>query len=405
MRKRIASRVEYHPEFLYFNEMVRRSGYRPADNPSIWTSDDKTGLSPYDVCNWVLENIVLSKGAKPVGPLMQELSRLGHLKSIRMDIDVQPWFDFAYSLDFEQMVDRYSKVIFDCFGTTFELPPVKVSPVRLRPANPEAFDRLLENRYVTKHILRTDPACYHPGKHYVFMPIPEHKTRLQPYLYDELVIHEFLHAPLRALSGRSLHFEEGTIAAEPPPGAWVFSAFGELFANIGSVAVLRKSGALSKSDLLAVSKTVVRDRAVSSCGIAQVATGAMLKIPFKQLCEILSPVFDVYKRLAFLFRERVNIGSASEKKLKGILRKKYAYKKGSIRGRSKKRLLQEVRHRSFSRFRALARRVEELSLEQVLRRAHINETDDEKKFALMTLVAAFGEDMKDDWEPLLSMWE
>ena len=56
MAKKSIIKIEYHPEFLYFNEFVRRGGYTPKTHPKVWQSDDQR-LSPYDMFNIVLDNV------------------------------------------------------------------------------------------------------------------------------------------------------------------------------------------------------------------------------------------------------------------------------------------------------------------------------------------------------------
>ena len=389
--------IEYHPEFLYFNDFVRRNNFYPEKHEWVW--EDQKDLSPYQVFNWVLENIVFWKGEKPASNLIQKLFKEGVLPEIDKDLDCMSWLEFAYSIDFENKVDQYSKIIFDLFGTVFNLPPFKISPFRLRPCEPKLYNSLLAAGYSLRTILRSDPACYYPHIPMIYMPLSEKPRKLPLGIYDELVIHEIMHVPTSTLGAFGIATDDLLIFENNPPSLWTFEYFGELLANIGSIRVLKKAGTFPKKDFEKITARIIDQRAISLSGVSQQAAIAMMKVPFVKWCDILKPVFSIEREIEFLLAERKRIQTASEKKLEGILRKKYQYKK-SIKGKSKKQIRDEVAKRSASRFEALFSRLKEMDLIKFLRVALANERNPKQRKSFETLLELFSEDNKSAWPPL-----
>jgi len=401
MPGRHSVQVEYHPEFLYFNELVRRCEFTPEAHPEVWQSPNPDRMSPFGVFEWILTNIELRKGAKPVSELVSTIWPLLEVPIAPLQIDPQPWMEFAYGINFEKMVARYSATIFGFLGTSFELPSMKVSPVRLTPLRrPKMFRTLFRGSYSFEHILRADPACYRAEGNWIFMPIPETKRELPVGLYDELVIHEIFHSPFRAMGGFGFAFPN-FLGYIRPASQWQFHVFGELLANHGSIAVLYKEKTFSKSDKHAVLKRVVTSRAPAACEAAATALMAMARIPFKQWGEILNPVFGVYRKASFLMKERKRTDVISGKALRGILRKKYGYTK-QVRGMGDKQARKEVQRRSNARLTAVLQQVRELDILRLLRQAHVSEKNKTRQEALETLIAVFDDDMKPQWANLLA---
>lgn len=388
--------IEYHPEFLYFNDFVRRNNFYPEKHELVW--NDQEGLSPYGVFNWVLENVVLLKGERPVSNLIQQFVVEGVLPKIDKDLDCTPWLEFAYSIDFENKVDLYSEVIFKFFGTVFDLPPFKISPFRLSPCKTKLYNSLLAGGYSFGTIMRADPACYYPHVPMIYMPLSEKPQKLPLGLYDEIVIHEILHVPTRIFQSFGIVADD-LLISERSPSLWAFQYFGELLSNIGSIRVLKKAGTFQKKDLEKITETIIKQRAISLSGISQQAAIAMFEVPFAKWCEILSPVFSLYREIEFLLAERRRIQDASEKKLEGILRKKYQYNK-SIKGKSKKQIRDEVAKRSASEFKALFSRLKEMDLRRFLSVALAKERSSRQRRSFETLLELFSEDNKSAWPPL-----
>ena len=396
MAKKGNVKIEYHPEFLYFNEFIRRGGYTPKTHPEIWQSNEQR-LSPYDTFNVVLDNVVLKKGRKAIDELACELLKL---EGKEMKVDVQPWLDFAHNVGFEKMVARYSSTIFKLLETTFELPIMKVSPVRVRPPRRSvSFDTILKGSCTCSNILRIDPACYHPDGNWIFMPLPEAKQNLPLGLYDELVIHEILHAPFKALNGFGLMLKN-YIRYEDPPSRWQIDVFGELFANLGSIAVPVLGKHFSKHENEQIAARVCSCRAVAGCQIATDTAKTMATVPFSKWAEIFRPVFNIYRKEAFLLEEYKNIDTASGKKLRGILRKKYGYSK-LVRGMDKKHAKREVQRLSASRLDAMFAEVQELDVVRLLKRAHAKEKGSRLRKVFETLIEVFNEKVKSQWSNLL----
>ncbi|MCY3019618.1 MAG: hypothetical protein NTW87_11390 [Planctomycetota bacterium] len=391
--------VQYHPEFLYFNDFVRRGGYNPTANAEIWRSPGG-GSSPFDVFDYVLENVVLKKGGRPIAPLVRALLTHMRLPQACLRTDVQPWLAFAYSIGFEKLVSQHSATIFRLLATNFELPRLKVSPVRLRPlCNPDLFDKLYRGAYDWVHILRADPACYHAQGDWIFMPLPETRRPVPLALYDELVIHEILHAPLRAMHSFGVVCDE-FIGFTSTRHRWQSHVFGELFANLGSVAVLYHERDLGRRKMEDLVHRVWTTRAVGSCVAAERAVESMLAIPFLQWGAIFRPVFGIYRRAAFLLEEQRRVSSATSKTLRGILRKKYGCG-DFVRGMGNEQVRKQVSQRSSARLSALLRQVEELDLLRLLERALATETGEPQKRALQQLLDLFSEESRPKWKPML----
>jgi hypothetical protein len=231
------------------------------------------------------------------------------------------------------------------------------------------------------------------------MPIPETKRELPLGLYDEIVIHEILHAPFWAMGGFGFTFPGFDDYVEPE-SRWQFDIFGELLANHGSIVVLYKEKTFSKSDTYAVMKRILASGAPTACEAAATALVAMSRIPFKQWGKILNPVFEVYRKASFLEKERKRTDVISGKALRGILRKKYGYTK-QVRGMGDKQARKEVQRRSNARLRAVLQQVRELDILRLLRQAHVSEKNKTRREAFKTLIAVFDDDMKPRWKPLL----
>lgn len=390
--------IEYHPEFLYFNDFVRRNNFYPAKHEWVWKDLDQEYFSPFGVFNWILESVVLRKGQKPVSNLIKKFVEKGTLPKLDTKLECTPWLEFAYSIDFEKKVDIYSSVIFEYFGTVFKLPRFKISCFRLRPCEPKLYNSLLAGGYSFETVLRADPACYCPDVPMIYMPLPEGPRKLPLGIYDELVIHEIMHVPTRSLGVFEIVADD-LLMCERPPSFWAFQHFGELLANIGSFRVLKRAGTFRKKDFEKIIHGIIDHRAVSLSEVSEQAAIAMMEVPFEKWCDILNPVFSIEKEIDFLRAERKSIQTASEKKLEGILRKKYQYKQ-SIKGKSKKQIRDEVAKRSASRFEAVFSRLKEMDLRIFLRVALAKERNPRQKKSFETLLQLFSEENKSAWPPL-----
>lgn len=387
MAKNKKSIVEYHPEFLYFNDFVRRNNYNPKDHKWVWKSETGEGMPPYEAFEWILDNIHLQKGHKQIHQLISGLVNKGLLLGVDKNLDIKPWLDFAYSLNIEDKVARYSKVIFDLFQTHFDLPPIKVSPIRLMPHAKKLYNTILSGGYSTETMLRADPAFFSPDNHMIFIPLPESERKLPLGLYDEIVAHEFLHVPTRILDS-VLFITEFSSEISEPPSLLAFCVFSELLANIGSFKVLKKSNLISNNDLNNIGKKIITERAIAQSEVCTQAALIMASIPFEKWCDLLRPVFTIYRELEFIGQEQKRISSLTTKQLEGILRKKYAYKK-SIKGKSINAMKQEVANRSVSRWKIIISRVKELDLIRLLKAAHAQTTSHHDKVAYESLIDIF----------------
>ncbi len=390
--KRVA--VEYHPEFLYFNEFIRREGCTPDRNIEMWMGLSEP--SPYDVLNMMLEQVSLSgKQVASMPHIAKRFADCKYLPGIKSsDVDVDSWVRFARSFAFEKMVERYSRVIFKHFGTTFGLPVVKVSPVRLGLFKMDLFQKILTGRYTYSHILQADSPYYDVRTHRIYLFIPERPAKIPPALYDLILIHEFLHAPLRMLYAEG--FSCADVGVEPSmPSGWAFPPFGELFSNLGAITILKECSLLPKGGIGKLPQDVRRMVKVDD-SFSGFVSYAMSRIGFTRLCEMLRPVFNLYKEAAFLSAERARLERFTEKQLEGILRKKYSYKK-SVRGRSKKSLKKEVTKRMASRWRSMEKRIEAMDLRKLLRTAQARKENASVGAEFSVLLGAFSDEMKEAW--------
>ena len=401
MSRRHRETVSYRTEFLYFNEMVRRTGVTPQSNPEIWQADDDGSISPFGMFSYLLENTLTDNRGKLTGvrDTPRAVRALG-LPDVPTSLDFEPWLQYAQSLGIDAMVERYTEVIFEFFRTSFHLPDVRVSPVRLVACRPDFFAKLRDRRYTTHHILHADPPRYWGSRDYVFMPTPEHRMGVPPGLYDEFVAHEFLHAPFNILSPDGFVFEDGLVLVLKKPLDWALGIFGELFACYGSLAVLSRSRALSDDATERVVKNIQFRRAPATCKIAGEAMCEMLEIPFGKWCAVLRPVFGLCRDIARLSAERRSIKDATEKKLAGILRKTYRYK-SKVGRKGRDQLQEQAYRRSASRLRALMSRMEEMNLRKLIRSLGVTETSPRRRRALGRLSSLFTEQHRGEWQPLL----
>jgi len=218
-------------------------------------------------------------------------------------------------------------------------------------------------------------------------------------LYNEFVIHEILHAPFKAMTGFGLILED-YIRYETPPNPWQMDVFGELFANLGSIAVIMKDKCFSKPEIEKIADHICSARAIASCEIATRTAQLMAGVPFRKWAEIFRPVFDVYRKEAFLLEEYKSIGEASAKKLRGILRKKYGYGR-LVRGMDKKHARREARRLSGSRLNALFEQIRELDVVRLLNRAHASEKNARLRATFESLSTVFSEKARSQWRNLI----
>lgn len=220
-------RVEYHPEFLYFNDTIRRCGFTPSEEPELWRNDDREQLSLFEVFDWVLRCVRLSKGSKPIRRLIESWN----IHRVDSSLDVEPWLGFAKSFDVERLAARYAQEIFGLFGTSFQLPPIILGPMRLTACQKQLFEKLRDGRYGYEHILRADPAHYNPTDHLIYLPTPETRSSVPTGLFDELIVHEILHVPTRIWNLREVRAGDRLLMLRLPANAWMQRIFGELFCN------------------------------------------------------------------------------------------------------------------------------------------------------------------------------
>ncbi len=351
----LTPKVEYHHEFLYFNAFVREKGCTPKKHPDIWfTPENKQGkeLSLYEICNILLFNMkATSRKAKPWLELVKTMLHAPHFPPELLEkVDVKAWLEYARSLDIEGKLDRYLPKIFNAFGNTFEVPVIKVSPVRLNPCPINHFRAIASGSYDRYNITSCDPAFYNKAGPVIYFPIPETAAaaRMPEGTHDMVLMHEVVHASIRPFYG-GLSLNEGELLDIPEnvlnrAFSEVFSTLGATYAVYGEVYGPKKKR-MPKSKLLNVSQHLLNDELFMQAFIC------MAQVGFENICRIVSPALSLTSRVTFLTRELNRIDTLTEKQMRGILTKRYAYKK-QVSGMSKKVLKNKLLKHGIQRLRA-----------------------------------------------------
>lgn len=382
--------VEYHPEFLYFNRFVREKGCDPVKHPQVWAKPALGGgLSPYAICNlFLFDTYKDAKGRMTFPEAMVKLfERDRALQGLSFHVDVAGWVAYAKSLEIERMVERYAPHIFESLGTSFDLPRIKVSPVRLTPCPRNHFRALLSGAYDLHHVTAGDPPFYDLARDLIYLPIPEQRADLPHLWLDWTLIHELLHAAIRPLLAPGIAIE----GQERVHKGVLNQAFGEALSNAGALSVLMRSGQLTRDKR---SETAWR-----FLGPSQLHLDAVVRIHtvgFARVAQLFKPLFQISREAAFLTREGAKLSRLTEKQMRGILTKKYSYKK-LVSGMDEEKLRLRLRRHHEARARSLVAQFEGLDVNRALARASAVEENPKRKVLLTELCELFKPGREDEW--------
>lgn len=384
--------VEYHPEFLYFNKHVRDHGYEPASHPKVW--DNGHGSAPFQLCNLMLLKYAAARRKKGAPPwpdaVAKVLKESGIFDKYSENIDVSGWLAYARSLDVEGMLKCYLPRLFAIFGDSFSIPQIKISPVRLTSYGPlNSFRALASGAYSINHMTHTDPAFYDLEAHIIYIPVPERKTALPPFFIDWLLLHEMFHAAVRPFLGRSYKL-----------GCFEFKvycntmnrAFAEMFSEAGAFTVLEETRRATKR----LGAPLLRAR-INSDPIYAETFRVMRQIGIPGLAALLQPMFRIARELTFLARETARTDGLTVKQARGILTKKYDYKK-KVRGMDEEALKARLRSHGTTRIRAVLDEIERLDVYRMIVGAIAAEKSPEQKKNWISLVKLFSPDSVGYWE-------
>jgi len=383
--------VEYHPEFLYFNKFVRDNGYNPEKDRWVWEPEHEGGLSPFHLCNALLFDLAATSH-KPRTPWSSAVENILKETCIFKDfpkgVDAAAWIKYAKSLDIEGMLDRYLPRIFNAFGEPFSVPAVKISPFRLTSCPSNHFNAILSGSFTPYSATNGDPAFYDPVSHIIYLPVPERETKLPPAFLDWILLHELFHSVVRPFLARS--FGIGAFQINLPENI-VNRAFGEIFSEVGAYSILEMSGEAPKR----LKGPILRAQ-VHGHKLYMESFVAMKLLGLPYLASLLKPVFSVSRDLEFLSKEWFKVQRLTEKQARGILTKKYNYKK-RVKGMDKKALKARLEKHEETRIRAMVDEIGSLDIHRLLRSAVARDRNPSRKKLLTQLCDLFDPKQEEEW--------
>ena len=386
--------IEYHPEFLYFNKYVRENGYTPDKDSWVWASfeDEEEDLSPYELCNLLLFNLVPSgKKAWEWTRLLNEIIEKNKVFNFPKNVDVNRWIQYVNSLDISGMLDRYVPSIFQAFGESLDIPTIKVSVARLNPCSSNHFNSIINGAFEIRHITRCDPPFYDIGSHIIYLPVPETSINLPELCLDWWLVHEILHSTIRPFYKHPFQIGEYRFVDYPPDT--LRRAFSEVFCEVGAAYTILglKGKAPNKKQLSILKNHLINNNLYLD------AFARMQMVGFDFLCGLLRPTIRISRELAFLARECTAIKKMTEKQMRGVLTKKYSYKK-PVKGMDKKVLEKRLKKHQLSRINNLVDQISNLDIHRLLKGAAASTDNKRKKGLLKELSELFDPQMKEKWD-------
>jgi hypothetical protein len=384
--------IEYRPDFLFFNKYVREGGYQPDKHPWLWDGDAQNNMSVYQVCDYLLFNATPpQKSRMSHTALCTKLYKeLKIFPDFPVGVDADAWIQYAKSLNIEALLDRYLPFMFQAFGEPFELPRIKISPLRLNPCPPNIFRAFATGAYNAKLHSAIDPACYNPDEHIIYVPVPEHETRLPTAFFEHILLHELFHAAIRPFFMEG-EFRMGGHIFEVAPRCLTNRAFAEVFSEVGAYAVLIASGQAPRKKRISVLKSF----AVPSRLYLR-SFQAMNALGLDRLALLLKPVFTIVRELSFLGKEVAKSERLTAKQARGILSKMYQYKK-QVKGMDEKALKGRIEKHSSQRIKAVISQINALDIHKIFSGAAANARDARDKMILNDLCSFFDPAREQEW--------
>jgi len=214
--------------------------------------------------------------------------------------------------------------------------------------------RAIRSGSVTRyHLAAADPAYYAPTPHYIYLPIPENKAPPPALLLEWCLLHEIFHAAVRPLllMGDSRFGDSKRI---------YWRAFAEMLAEGGAYAVLERCGEAPRRKRLSILQSqVIQNEMYLRSFIV------MKQLGVEKLGELLSPLFTIARRLDSVLKESERSKKMTPKQARGVLTKKYQYKK-RVRGMDRNDLRRTLHRHTARRMEAILREVDALDIHRIL---------------------------------------
>jgi hypothetical protein len=383
-------KVSYHPEFLYFNDYVRRHGFDPEKNPEEFHADKRGMISCYEAFNKILKEMEFPDAKEPeklasiARKLLPEVSR-------GTTADIDGWISYAKSLEIESMLKKYSGVIFDYVGVEFEIPEIVVYPVRLGPWEQKDFGKILSGKYKYEDIEEIDPPNYDLLRHRIYFPIPEKKMRIPRYKYGATLVHEIIHVPLRFAYGGVFKFGSYTFKS---PYDEIMTCFSEVFSEACAICVIMRADVGSKNPHAEEHfNSILGQPGLFGAGL-RLMTG---EYGFRDVCRMLLPIFLAHVRMSFMVSEWNKIRKLSKSELRDTLVKEHKLFKEAVRGMEKKELQSQLARRIIGTIKRLLDEMKKANVQALFGQALEREKDKKKRKALTMLITLFSEELLPEW--------
>jgi len=381
-------KVIYRPEMLFFNEHVRRNKLTPETHPEVYFPTSEEDLSLLDAFKYILFQFQPGEvtGKHSWNEVISEF--FPHVKW-QGETAINEWLHFVKGLELDQQFDGYIDAIFNLFGTSFEVPHFNVHPVILNPDR-KWFDMFYYQTYNFRQVYRYNKAFYEANSHKIFIPVPDKSMKINDAMLTMIGLHEILHAPFRcvyggfSIAGPTINSDLNLSNLES------VGEFSEVFCN--AIA----------AHLIITQKSLSRDKGiemVAHAGLLNLnpkfwnAFTFMSSVGFDTICRIMKPVIGLGAEVAHLLKESDSIQHVSDKRLRGMLRKKSLYR-SSVKGMDGKKLKMEVAKKLTTKWKHLAGKIEQTNPLRLILQAAATEKDERRKKVLCALANMFDQDQE-----------
>lgn len=383
-------KISYHPEFLYFNDYIRRHGFDPEKNPEEFHAGERGMISGYKAFNKILKEMKFPDAEEP-----EKLARIarkllpGFSRGTTADTD--GWISYAKSLKIESMLKKYSGVIFDYIGVEFGIPEIVVYPVRLGPWEQKDFRKILSGKYKYEDIEEIDPPNYDMARHRIYFPIPDKKLGIPRYRYGATLVHEIIHVPLRFACGGVYKFGNHTFKS---PYDETMACFSEVFSEACAICVVvRADGAREGSQAEKHFNSILGQPGLFGAGLRLMIE----KYGFRDMCRMLLPIFSSHRKMSLMVSEWNKIWRLSKGELQDKLLKEHKLSKKTVGAMGKKKMQEELAGRIVKGIKVALREMKQASIEKLFGQALEKEKGEKKRKALTMLIGLFSEELLPEW--------
>lgn len=366
--------VHYRAEPLFFNHYVRSGGRTPARRPELYFSSSSRSGPMVDVFRFLVEEAEApEKRYNPVGLIRELFPGI----SWPEDPGLGEWLEYAGRLGLETRFEPYISELFRWFGTSFDIPPIHLCPVLLLP-HPRWFGSFIDRTYCFRDVIRYNPASYNPRRHRICLPIPERSMQTDDELLNVVVLHEIVHSPFRLLYGntefRGLSLALGLLQNNR------FRHSSEILGNtLAALLVVSRENAGTRQSF----EKLFREMALDPVDSCWKIVGLMRRIGARRLSRVLQPAVKLQAEGVHLLKA-MGFSELADRELRGILRKRYRFKK-TVRGMDRRDLLRYAARRLGRRFERLEAAVLEADPLKLLSAAALAEEDPEIREAMREL--------------------